>query len=84
MVVSATGELDLDARTSLREVLAPLAGSVVVDLSQVTFLDSSVIGALVGARNRLVASGGELRLRAPREFVRRTLTTVGLADWIVD
>jgi anti-sigma B factor antagonist len=83
-VVSATGELDLATRAAVRGVLAPLAGFVVVDLSHVSFLDSCAIGALVGARNRLLAGGGDLRLRAPREFVQRTLTTLGFADWIID
>ena len=82
-IVSAAGELDLRSRAALREVLRPLLGVVIIDLAGVTFLDSSTIGVIVGARNRLLASGGCLRLRAPHDFVRQTLKTMGLADWIV-
>jgi anti-anti-sigma factor len=82
-IVLADGELDLGSRAALRDVLSRLEGVVVIDLADVTFLDSSAIGTLVGARNRLLESGGALRLRAPRDSVRRTLEILGLADWIV-
>ena len=48
----------------LTDALVELAGStVVVDLSDLTFMDSSGIGALVRARNRIRADGrGQLAL----------------------
>ena len=53
-----------------------------LDLSGVTFLDSTGIGVLVRARNRLLAAGGELILRSPSGIVRDVLEIVGLGDWI--
>jgi anti-sigma B factor antagonist len=83
-VVTAVGEIDLAAKDALREVLSPLAGDVTVDLSDVTFVDSSAIGVLVGAHKRLTGDGGSLRLRNPRGMPRRALEIVGLGDWIDD
>jgi anti-anti-sigma regulatory factor len=40
-VVVARGELDLACRDALRDVLSDVSGAVVVDLEDVTFLDSS-------------------------------------------
>jgi len=82
VVVVARGELDLATRDSMRVVLTPLEGDVVIDLRSVTFLDSGAIGVLVHTRNRLLGAGGDLRLREPQPFIRRSLQIVGLADWI--
>jgi len=81
-VVTARGELDLAVRDELRALLAPLTGVVTLDLAEVTFLDSSTIGVLVGVHNRLAADGGALRLRSPQDMPRRALELVGLQDWI--
>jgi anti-anti-sigma factor len=81
-IVTATGQLDLGVKDALREVLSPLSGVVTVDLSHVTFVDSSAIGVFVGARKRLVDHGGELRLRNPQDMPRRALEIVGLGAWI--
>ena len=83
-VVTASGQLDLAVKEELREVLSPLSGVVTVDLSDVTFVDSSAIGVFVGAHKRLTAGGGALRLRHPQDMPRRVLEIVGLEEWIVD
>jgi anti-sigma B factor antagonist len=82
--VAASGELDLAARDALRAALAPLTGNVVLDLGQVTFLDSSCIGVLAGAGQRLQERGGNLRLRSPADVPRRALEITGLETWIDD
>jgi anti-sigma B factor antagonist len=82
--VAASGELDLAARDALRDALAPLTGTVVVDLGQVTFLDSSCIGVIAGAGQRLHERGGDLRLRNPADVPRRALEITGLEIWIDD
>ena len=76
------GEIDLDSRVRLAHCLRGLAGKVEVDLDGVTFLDSSGISTLVTAHDSLFAAGGKLRLRNPRDNVRRVLEIVGLAGWI--
>jgi len=83
-VVSASGELDMAVKDELRQVLSALQGVVIVDLSAVTFIDSSTIGVFVGAHKRLSADGGALRLRSPQGLPRRALEVVGLKDWIDD
>jgi anti-anti-sigma factor len=81
-VVEASGEIDLANRQEFKDVLDRCEGRVVVDLANVTFIDSSGIGVLVATRNRLIEQGGELRLRNPQDVPRRVLEVVGVADWI--
>jgi anti-sigma B factor antagonist len=85
-VVSLHGELDLASADGLSNSLVELAGStLVVDLSDLTFMDSSGIGALVRARSRIKTKElGDLVLTRPSAIVRRTLEIVGLDGWIVD
>ena len=57
-LVALYGELDGATADGLVGSLVEVAGStVVVDLSGLTFMDSSGIGALVVARNRILAKG---------------------------
>ena len=85
-VVAMHGELDVASAEGLTDALIELAGStLVVDLSGLTFMDSSGIGALVRARNRIKAEGlGEMVLTRPGAIVGRALGIVGLSAWIVD
>jgi anti-sigma B factor antagonist len=61
-VMKVGGELDYEASPQLRERIADQidAGGrrLVVDLSAVTFIDSTAIGVLVGAAMRLRETGG--------------------------
>ena len=60
VVVIVSGELDLDTADSLRALLrAPeaQAGTVVLDLREVTFIDSSGLSAVVGHHHRSKADG---------------------------
>jgi len=81
-VVIASGQLDLAVKDELRAVISPLTGVVTVDLTDVTFVDSSTIGLFVGVHKRLSSDGGALRLRNPQDMPRLALETVGLQDWI--
>jgi anti-sigma B factor antagonist len=83
-VVRAAGPLDLSTVDAVYKCLGPLSGRVVVDLSDVTFLDSSGLNTFVRIRNRLLEEGGELRFRQPSDFVRRSIETIGLGEWIDD
>lgn len=85
-VVTLHGELDVVSADGLANSLVELAGStLVVDLSGLTFMDSSGIGALVRAKTRIRANGlGDLVLTRPGDIVRRALEIVGLDGWIVD
>ena len=83
--LSLAGELDpataptLEARIS--ELAAdPAVSSVIVDLSQITFLDSSGIRVLVSANEALRSRSSELVLRRPGPNIRRILEVTGLTD----
>ncbi len=85
-VVALHGELDIVSAYDLALALVEVAGSTtVIDLSGLTFMDSSGISALVMAKNRILADGrGQLVLTRPGGIVRDALEIVGLSSWIVD
>ena len=63
-IVAVAGEVDIATVTRLRERLFELAASgrtLVVDLDQVSFIDSSGLAALAGAARRAAAHGASLR-----------------------
>jgi anti-anti-sigma factor len=78
-IVALIGDHDLVSRHRLREELerARLAATVIVDLTRCTFLESSVIGSLVNARNRMHV---ELALPPAGSTVDRTLSIAGLHE----
>ncbi len=81
-VVLVSGEVDLATCQQLRDVLAGLVDQgvhyLVVDLEQVSFLDSSGIGVLISVLRRIREHGGSLRLTAPTPHVRRVLELTGV------
>ena len=68
-VIALAGELDAYDAPSLRESFPELLESepdiIVLDLSGVAFLDSTVLGAIVGLLRRVREGGGELRTVLP-------------------
>ena len=72
--VTVVGELDLFTATKLRRTLRQDARAFVVDLVDCEFLDSTALGMLVAARNRV----GRLALIAPGVAVRRSRAMSGL------
>lgn len=84
-VITLHGDLDMANAARVRDLLVGVAGStVVVDLANLEFLDSSGIAALLGARTRILASGNEFQLRGARGIVRRVLEMTGLAHLLVE
>jgi anti-sigma B factor antagonist len=71
------GRLDLvsarDLRRCVDEAVDAGKANIIVDLSGVTFVDSSGLGALIGGLKRARQAGGELRIAAPAEQVRLVL-----------
>ncbi|MFI6564146.1 STAS domain-containing protein [Streptomyces sp. NPDC050534] len=85
-VVTPAGEIDHESGDSLRRALDASDGAhprIVVDLHQVTFMDSTGINILINAHHTLSEAGGRLRLAAPTTAVRRTLQIVGV-DAVID
>ena len=80
VVIHLAGELDLynaeEGRAALTEAIASGSRRVVIDLSEVEFVDSTALGVLLEARSQL---GQEtLRLAAPQPGTRRVLEVSGL------
>jgi anti-sigma B factor antagonist len=81
MIVSVAGEVDLSTSPPLRDALEQAVAqgpSVVVDLSEVTFLDSTGLGDLVRAKEAARSLGGELNLVLTQPRIRRVLEITGL------
>jgi anti-sigma B factor antagonist len=83
VVIALAGELDAyDApalRTMFQEAVATARPPiVVVDLTSVSFLDSTVLGALVGLLRRVREYGGELRAVLPDSPARRIFEVTAL------
>jgi len=81
-VLSAAGELDVNTAPELREHLARLAGDgarkIVVDLTYVSFIDSTALSVLVSALKRLRQTDGDLELASPNPSVKRVFEITGL------
>lgn len=85
-VVWLRGEDDLNTAARVAAVLAEAAakgdGDLVVDLSQVEFMDAAIITVLIRRRNLLRARSRDLLLRAPSRHARRVLDLCGLLELV--
>jgi anti-sigma B factor antagonist len=83
-VVRVVGEIDLATAPDLRDKLAEIpsdVGTVIVDLSEVTFLDSTGLSVLVATWKRFDESGGgAFRLVVNQPAVQRVLDVTGLVQ----
>ncbi|HVB07055.1 MAG TPA: STAS domain-containing protein [Acidimicrobiales bacterium] len=81
-VLALRGEIDLSSSPQLREALVRLQEEeppvVVLDLSDVTFLDSTGLGILIGALKRRESAGGDLRLVITRPNLLKVFEITGL------
>lgn len=81
VVVSLAGELDLynadEVRRALLDASAREPNVLVVDLGEVTFIDSTALGVLIEAHSRMADRQG-FRLAAPGVETRRALEVSGL------
>ena len=76
VLITVKGELDMAAAPELTGAIVGTQGAscVTLDLSGVTFLDSSAIGALVASGREVADAGRRLQI------VTRVLEITGLAD----
>lgn len=81
-VVSLSGEADSyrapDLEHELQEILQLGGSSVVVDLAEVGFIDSTVLGLLLRYQPRFRSRGGELVVVSDDRRILRTLEITGL------
>jgi anti-sigma B factor antagonist len=81
-IVLVRGEVDLATSPALRERLVEITEGetprVVVDLEEVSFIDSTGIGVLVGGIKRARSQGGELSLVCTQRRILKVLEVTGL------
>ena len=86
--VVATGELDPSTAPSVAAVLRQHRGDdVVVDLSEVSFADSSIVRTLVEERHHAHLADASFSISGATERVRRSFELSGVAalfDWLED
>ena len=74
-VVVVHGQADLHTASELRSAITGAiddgAASLVVDLSEATFIDSMTLGVLLGAVKRLRPSGGKVSVVCADPHIRR-------------
>jgi anti-sigma B factor antagonist len=82
-VIHVRGEIDMATAGRLRDVIEPHMGpkqTIILDLSEVEFMDSQALHLLVQARGQLTEDGGSLILRNPSSAAHRVLTVGGATD----
>lgn len=83
-VVSVAGEIDVYTSPLLQEhlveVLRDGSSSIVLDLSEVTFLDSTGLGVLITGLKRCRSADGDLVLVTAQPNVLKVLEITGLND----
>ncbi|WP_331750147.1 STAS domain-containing protein (plasmid) [Streptomyces longwoodensis] len=80
-VLSLAGELDHDSGETLRQALAATGTEkprIVLDMRQVTFMDSTGVNILIAAYRTISEAGGWVRLAAPSKTVLRVVQLVGI------
>lgn len=63
---------------SLKSLIAEGAKKLILDLSELTYVDSSGVGVMVTLFGSMVKSGGQLRMAAPTEVVQKVITITQL------
>ncbi len=82
LVYKLRGSLDLATSPSVRAALLDAASQgnhhMIVDLTKLEFLDSTGLGALIGAHRRALENGGQVRLVVHDGPIARLLNITGL------
>jgi anti-sigma B factor antagonist len=83
-VIEVQGEVDMFTAPKLRECLVTAAdqgqNQIVVDLSKVSFMDSTGLGTLVAGLKRVKENDGTLALVCSHRPVLRVLSITGLTN----
>jgi anti-sigma B factor antagonist len=83
-VVAVAGEIDVYTSPVLQEQLVQVlrdgSSSIVLDLSEVTFLDSTGLGVLITGLKRCRSAEGDLVLVTAQPNVLKVLEITGLND----
>ena len=84
-VLTVRGDIDLasapDFETSLRTALDQSPSSITIDLTGLTFIDSSGLRVLVSLSKEAQSRGATLGLRNVPRHAQRVLDITGLSEW---
>jgi anti-sigma B factor antagonist len=84
--VVLTGELDMASSPDLADVLETLVASgpaeLVIDLSGLSFIDSSGLAVLVATQNALAEKGRHLSVHSARRHALRVFEIAGLGEFL--
>lgn len=81
VILDVRGDIDVATAPQLWRELEPqleTTRNVVVDLSKVSFIDSTGVGTIIRAVNALRDRGQRLTLRSPTPMTKTVFETVGL------
>ncbi len=88
VLIDLFGDLDIAGLDVLAAAVTPLAGlrglSVVVDASQLSFLDPGGLRGLAALNSSLRSEDGEMAILHPSPAVLRLLSLCGLSSWYGD
>lgn len=73
-----TAAVAAQLRAAVDDAIAAGADRIVLDLAQVPFIDSSGLGAVIGALKAARTAGGDLRLASAGDQVRQVLRLTNL------
>ena len=80
-ILAIAGEIDIATAPELANALNDFAHeSVTVDLSAVTFMDSSGLATLSDAHRRITRAGGQFAIDGAQPQVQRIFEITGLAE----
>ena len=87
-VVALAGELDMSCSGAIRQLLldelaATSVVSVIADLSRVSFIDSTIISALIAAYLRAEETGRQFQVSDPQPRVRDVLDLTGVLGMLM-
>ncbi len=78
------GEIDVsnapELRETIHEILDGTCESLLIDIAQVSYIDSTGIGVLVGAKHRAAEDSVAFEVLNPQPNVLRVLTLLGMVD----
>jgi anti-sigma B factor antagonist len=85
-VIAVRGEMDLHNAPTFQYAIERAAknegvGAVVVDMAEVTFMDSTALSALMRSKDALDQQEVSLRLAAPSRAVERIFSVTGFQDY---
>ncbi|HZZ97514.1 MAG TPA: STAS domain-containing protein [Jatrophihabitantaceae bacterium] len=85
-VVAVDGDVDMSTAPQLEERLSALssggARNLIIDLTDVEFLDSSALGVLVGIHKQVSAAGGTIKLVCGHPRIERIFAITRLTEVI--